>query len=87
MTGGADPVDLIRRYGNRIKLFHVKDRGVGGRIEIVGEGDIDFRRIFRAAGGRIDYYAVEHDPRFGDATFDPFEAAQKGFTYLDQVRF
>ena len=87
MTGGADPVDVIRRYGNRIKLFHVKDRGAGGRIEIVGEGDIDFRRIFRAAGSRIDYYVVEHDPRFGDATFDPFEAAQKGFTYLDRVRF
>jgi sugar phosphate isomerase/epimerase len=87
VTGGADPVDMIRRYGKRIKLFHVKDRGAGGRIEIVGEGDIDFRRIFRAAGSRIDYFAVEHDPRFGDVTFDRFEAAQKGFMYLDRVRF
>jgi sugar phosphate isomerase/epimerase len=86
VTGGADPVEVIRRYGHRIKLFHVKDRGVGGRIEIVGEGSIDFPRIFRAAGGGIDYYAVEHDPP-GDRSFDPFEAAQKGFTYLDRLRF
>ena len=33
------------------------------------------------------YYVVEHDPRFGDPTFDPFEAAQKGFDYLSCVTF
>jgi sugar phosphate isomerase/epimerase len=87
VTGGADPVELIERYGNRIQLFHVKDRGVGGRIEIVGEGDIDFPSIFAAAGGSTRYYVVEHDPRFGDPSFDPFEAAQKGFDYLDCVTF
>ena len=30
---------------------------------------------------------VEHDPRFGDPTFDPFEAAEAGFNYLDCVTF
>ena len=30
---------------------------------------------------------LEHDPRFGDPTFDPFEAAQKGFDYLDCVTY
>ena len=79
---------MIERYGNRIKLFHVKDMAAGpfpGRIEIVGEGIIDFPAIFEAAGGSTKYYVVEHDPRFGDPTFDPFEAAQKGFDYLDCV--
>ncbi|KQR12286.1 sugar phosphate isomerase/epimerase [Cellulomonas sp. Leaf334] len=89
--GGIDaPIDVIERYGNRITLFHVKDMAAGefpGRIEIVGEGIIDFPSIFRAAGGSTKYYVVEHDPRFGDSTFDPFEAAQKGFDYLDRVRF
>ena len=37
--------------------------------------------------GPVRYYVVEHDPRFGDPTFDPFEAAQKGFAYLDCVNF
>jgi sugar phosphate isomerase/epimerase len=88
--GLSNPIDVIKRYGNRIKLFHVKDMGTGpfpGPIEIVGEGIINFPKIFRAAGGSTKYYVVEHDPRFGDPTFDPFEAAQKGFDYLDHVRF
>jgi sugar phosphate isomerase/epimerase len=88
--GLANPVDVLERYGNRIQLFHVKDMAAGpfpGRIEIVGEGIIDFPEIFAAAKGQIRYYVVEHDPRFGDPTFDPFEAAQKGFDYLDCVNF
>ncbi|MDM7830774.1 sugar phosphate isomerase/epimerase family protein [Cellulomonas edaphi] len=89
--GGLDnPIDVIERYGKRIQLFHVKDMGAGpfpGPIEIVGRGIIDFPAIFDAAGGRIRYYVVEHDPRFGDPTFDPFEAAQAGFDYLRHVRF
>lgn len=80
---GVDPLDVIEQYGNRIRLFHVKDmRASDRRIEIVGEGIIDFPTIFAAAGGSIRYYVVEHDPRFDDPTFDPFEAAEEGFEYL-----
>ena len=89
--GGLDnPVELIERYGDRIQLFHVKDMAAGtfpGRIEIVGEGIIDFPAIFAATQGPVRYYVVEHDPRFGDPTFDPFEAAQKGFDYLACVTY
>ena len=88
--GLANPLDVIEQYGNRIELFHVKDMAAGvfpGRIEIVGQGIIDFPTIFRAAGGSTRYYVVEHDPRFGDPTFDPFEAAQEGFDYLVCVTF
>ena len=91
-NGGADPVKVLKRYGKRIQLFHVKDMAAGpfpGPIEIVGEGIIDFPKIFRTAKKTSDirYYVVEHDPRFGDPTFDPFEAAEKGFDYLDRVKF
>jgi sugar phosphate isomerase/epimerase len=86
-AGGADPVEVLQQYGDRIQLFHVKDMAPDGSIEIVGEGIIDFPAIFDEAGGGIRYYVVEHDPRFGDPTFDPFEAAQKGFDYLDCVTF
>ena len=91
-NGGADPVEVLKRYGKRIQLFHVKDMAAGpfpGPIEIVGEGIIDFPKIFRTAKKTSDirYYVVEHDPRFGDPTFDPFEAAEKGFDYLDRVKF
>ncbi|MGY1829383.1 sugar phosphate isomerase/epimerase family protein [Geodermatophilus sp. SYSU D01180] len=80
---GLDPVDVIEEYGNRIQLFHVKDlRASDRRIEIVGQGVIDFPSIFAAAGGSTKYYVVEHDPRFGDPTFKPFEVAQAGLAYL-----
>ena len=89
--GGIDkPVEVLERYGNRIQLFHVKDMAAGpfpGRIEILGEGIIDFPEVFAASKGPVRHYVVEHDPRFGDATFDPFEAAQTGFDYLDCVTF
>ncbi|MBE2315925.1 sugar phosphate isomerase/epimerase [Solirubrobacter sp. CPCC 204708] len=88
VQAGQDPVALLQRYGKRIQFFHVKDRRASdGRIEIVGRGHIDFPRIFAASKGQIRYYTVEHDPRFGDATFNPFEAAEVGFDYLDSVTF
>jgi sugar phosphate isomerase/epimerase len=82
--------ELVRRLGNRAQLFHVKDMATGafpGRIEIVGEGGIDFPSIFDASRGPVRYYVIEHDPRFGDPTFDPFEAAATWFQYLTCVRY
>ncbi|MCZ2818430.1 sugar phosphate isomerase/epimerase family protein [Modestobacter sp. VKM Ac-2984] len=86
---GLDPVDVVEEYGKRIKLFHVKDLNpaLDNRIEIVGRGSLDFPAIFAAAGGSIRYFVVEHDPRFGDPTFDPFEAAQAGLDYLTSVTY
>ena len=68
---------------------HVKDlRDLGRRIEIVGpRRDIDFPSIFAAGGGGTKYFVVEHDPRRNDPTFDPFEAAEVGFDYLDCVTY
>ena len=88
--GLPNPVNVIERYGNRIQLFHVKDMAAGtfpGRIEMVGKGIIDFPEIFAASKGPVRYYVVEHDPRFGDPTFDPFQAAQTGFDYLSCVTY
>ena len=90
--GAADDLtaDLLEQLGKRVQLFHVKDMATGtfpGRIEIVGEGGIDFPTLFDATQGPVRYYVVEHDPRFGDPTFDPFEAAEAGFNYLDCVTF
>jgi sugar phosphate isomerase/epimerase len=91
-VGAADNLtaDLLEQLGKRVQLFHVKDMATGafpGRIEIVGEGGIDFPTLFDATKGPVRYYVVEHDPRFGDPTFDPFEAAEAGFEYLDCVTF
>ncbi|MCZ2810213.1 sugar phosphate isomerase/epimerase [Modestobacter sp. VKM Ac-2979] len=85
---GLDPVEVIEEYGKRVKLLHVKDLNpdLENRIEIVGRGSLDFPSIF-AAAHRVRYYVVEHDPRFGDPSFDPFEAAQAGLDYLTSVTY
>ena len=85
---GADPAQLVEQYGDRVRLLHVKDlRESDRRIEVVSRGVIDFPEVFAAGGGGTKYFVVEHDPRFGDPTFDPFEAAEVGFDYLDCVTY
>ncbi|HSI80132.1 MAG TPA: sugar phosphate isomerase/epimerase [Solirubrobacterales bacterium] len=90
--GGADPVELLNTYGHRIFSLHVKD-GINVADPAratpvpIGEGEIEFEPILRAAKGKVKYYIYEQDPPFGDPTFDPFDSAQKGFDYLSSVRF
>ena len=90
--GGADPVALLRRYGKRIFSLHVKD-GINVAAPAnatpvpMGQGEMVFEPILRAAEGHVKYYIYEQDPPFGDPTFDPFASAKAGFDYLDRVRF
>ncbi len=90
--GGADPVALLRRYGNRIFSLHVKD-GINVAAPAnatpvpIGQGEMVFEPILRAAEGHVKYYFYEQDPPFGDPSFDPFASAEAGFNYLDRVRF
>ena len=90
--GGADPVTLLERYGKRIFSLHVKD-GINVAAPVnatpvpIGQGEIVFEPILRAAEGHVRYYIYEQDPPFGDPNFDPFASAQAGFNYLDRVRF
>jgi sugar phosphate isomerase/epimerase len=89
--GGADPVELLERYGHRIKMLHVKD-GINVADPVnatpvpMGEGEMEFEPILRAAKGKVKFYIYEQDPPFGDPTFDPFASAQAGLDYLDCVR-
>lgn len=90
--GGADPVALLRRFGNRIFALHVKD-GIdvadpaNATPVPMGQGEMVFEPILRAAEGHVKYYIYEQDPPFGDPAFDPFASAKAGFDYLDRVRF
>ena len=90
--GGADPVALLNRFGERIFALHVKD-GINVAAPAnatpvpMGQGEMVFEPILRAAEGHVKYYIYEQDPPFGDPTFDPFASAKAGFDYLDRVRF
>jgi len=63
IKGGADPVALFNQHPGRFPLWHVKDLDASRQnILPVGEGTIDFKRIFNAASesGMKDFF-VEHD--------------------------
>lgn len=93
---GQDPLALFRRYAGRYPLLHIKDLKKGLHVnprqfppasvnpfEPVGEGSIDWRRIFahvKQAGTR--YIFVEQDRTDGP----PMEAARASFDYLHTLR-
>jgi sugar phosphate isomerase/epimerase len=60
---GVDPVALFQKYPGRFPLLHVKDFDKEYKnLMPVGEGVIDFKRIFESAKvGGVRHYFVEHD--------------------------
>ncbi len=61
--GGKDPVELFKQYPGRFPLWHVKDLDDKRETILpVGEGTINYKRIFENAGkaGLVNYF-VEHD--------------------------
>lgn len=84
---GVKPITLLRKYGERIKLLHVKDMAADGSITTVGKGIIDFRPIFAAAGKGIKFYVIERDPPFDGSAYDPFKPTAQGLAYLQRVKY
>ena len=60
---GVDPVELFKKHPGRFELWHVKDldKDKNGPVP-VGEGIIDFKRIFvNADVAGMKHFFVEHD--------------------------
>jgi sugar phosphate isomerase/epimerase len=83
VTGGADPVREFYKIPGRVKQYHVKDRAPDGGFADLGEGTIDFRRIFRATRPlEVEEYIVENDQ-----PVDALKCAETGYNYLANLRF
>jgi sugar phosphate isomerase/epimerase len=83
VAGGADPVREFYRIAGRVKQYHVKDRTPEGGFADLGEGVIDFRRIFRATRPlEVEEYIVENDE-----PVDALKCAETGYNYLAGLRF
>jgi sugar phosphate isomerase/epimerase len=77
---GRDPLEYFARYPGRFELVHVKDSAgaPAHRMVDVGQGTIDFRRIFaRREQAGIRHYFVEHDD-----PADPLGFARASYRYL-----
>lgn len=85
VKGGQDPLTYFARWPGRFPMVHVKDAGPppDRRIEDVGAGAIDFRRIFAHADqAGIRHYFVEHDE-----PAEPFASIRASYRYLKHLDF
>lgn len=80
---GADPLALFAAWPGRFYSVHVKDMGKNQAMVDVGDGTIDFAKIFaRRAQAGIQHYFVEHDE-----PNDPMQFARKSHDYLARLTF
>lgn len=91
VTGGADPIDYLKKYPNRFKLCHVKDRSKTAAADErmasvnLGTGKIDFPSILKVAKDNgMEYFIMEQEKYEGTT---PMAAAKAGAEYLDQLVF
>ena len=79
--GGADPAEVLARLGERVRFLHVKDGPAASYSEDVmvpiGEGQIDWPRLFAAASG-LRWHIVELER----LRIDTFEALARSYAYL-----
>lgn len=90
VTGGADPIDYLKKYSGRFTLCHVKDRmkDAGDEREAscdLGTGIIDFPSILKVAKENgMKHYILEQE-RYDNST--PLQSAKAGATYLKNFKF
>jgi len=79
-AGGADPAYVIEKFSGRVPCIHLKDYAYGQKMSALGEGNINFDRIFKTAeASGTKYMLVEQDDCNGE---DPFDCLQRSYEYL-----
>ena len=84
-AGGGDPAQWLEKLSGRIPCIHLKDYAYGRKMAVVGEGNINFDRVFeKAEAGGTQYMLVEQDDCNGE---DPFDCLQRSYRYLKAQGF
>ena len=84
-TAGADPALWLEKLAGRIPCIHLKDHGFDRTMQAVGEGNINFDKVFeKAEAGGTQYMLVEQDDCNGE---DPLECLYRSYLYLKACGF
>lgn len=79
-AGGGDPAAWIQRLRGRVTCIHLKDYAYGRTFAPIGEGNLNWDRIFAAAeSAGTRYMLVEQDNCYGD---DPFDCLRRSYAFL-----
>lgn len=89
VTAGQDPEAWLKKYANRFRLCHVKDRsktakpGEEDASVDVGTGSIDYTALLKtAAASGMNYYIVEQEKYEGTT---PLKSAAEGAEWMKKV--
>ncbi|MBQ8149150.1 MAG: sugar phosphate isomerase/epimerase [Clostridia bacterium] len=84
-VAGGDPARWLEILSGRIPCIHLKDCGFDRTMQAVGEGNINFDRVFeKAEAGGTRYMLVEQDNCNGE---DPIECLRRSYLYLKACGF
>jgi len=88
VTAGQDPVAWLKKYPNRFRLCHVKDRTKGSNAIAdsctLGRGSIDYPNILKEAKKQgMQFYIVEQEKY--DNT-NPIESAKDNAEYMKKIK-
>ena len=85
-VGGRDPLDLMKRYGDRYYSFHIKDApSIPAQHDVeLGKGIVDLKGILSRVKSFDDrYFYVEQETYAGT----PLQAVQRDYAYLSKLTF
>ena len=85
-VGGRDPLDLMRRYGSRYWLFHIKDApSIGAKTDTeLGKGVVDFKRLLGMIDDIDDKFLYVEQESYPGA---PLDSARRDYQYLSTLEF
>ena len=84
-AGGADPAYWLERLSGRVPCIHLKDYAFGKQMAVLGEGNINFDRVFEKAEiAGTKYMLVEQDDCNGE---NPFDCIKTSYEYLKSRGF
>jgi sugar phosphate isomerase/epimerase len=91
VSAGADPIEWLKKYPNRFRLCHIKDRAKNAAptnfdasVDL-GLGSIDFKSIL-AEGKKLGFkYHIVEQEKYENTT--PLKSAEVDATYLKSLKF
>lgn len=79
-VGGADPAQWLEKLAGRVPCIHLKDCAFEQKMAVLGEGNMNFDRIFeKAESAGTEYMLVEQDRCYGE---DPFDCLKRSYQFL-----
>ncbi|MDO4743212.1 MAG: sugar phosphate isomerase/epimerase [bacterium] len=84
-AGGGDPAYWLEKLSGRVPCIHLKDFAYGRKMSVLGEGNINFDRVFeKAEAAGTKYMLVEQDDCNGE---NPFDCLKRSYNYLKSRGF